>query len=258
MSRVGANPPDWRAQRLSLGIRVGARLTGEETLGSADTIRPFVRLRGVIGDPTGSVVRRPFDVMSLDLQINADDASPFGRAEMKGILRSWETGRSEKAATYFAITNTWDYVNTFAYEYGAPSFGAGFFTKMKSDDGWIMSASLTGNWIVLGATSSDYESYTGRAYDYGPGFGATLIATLRKGRTLFALESNVNWLRIMNGTDANHLVAENRLTATIPVFKSINIGSEFDVYHAERHYADYPDVSRRNPQLTAYLSYITY
>jgi len=33
-------------------------------------------------------------------------------------------------------------------------------------------------------------------------------------------------------------------------------GSEYVLYLADRHYADYPDVHTRNPELRAYVSWI--
>lgn len=50
-------------------------------------------------------------------------------------------------------------------------------------------------------------------------------------------------------------MTENRLTVGLPLRGPLGIGAEYSVYHAERNYADFADVSRRNPQLTTYLSW---
>ena len=254
MSRKGANPPDWRRHRFVSAIRAGARFTRDGTVEDADTLRAFARLRGVVGDPTGSVVRKPYDAFSIDVQLNADEITPVGRGQVFGLLRSWEVDRSERRNSYFAITNSWDYINNSAYELGAQSFGAGYLTRVKSDS-WTLNAGLTANWIVLGGTSSDYESYTGRSYDYGPGAGGRFFASLRHRWLFLGLESDLYYLRVMNGTDADHIVTENRLTAAVPVSGAFNLGTELSVYHARRHYADFDDVSERDPQLTAYVAW---
>ena len=254
MTRVGANPPGWGAQRLTSAVRVGSRSTGEGSLSNQDTTRAFFRLRLVHGDPTGSVCRTPFDAFSFDLQVNPQDASVIGRAQVVGVLHSWETHRDERSASYFALVHNYDYIDNWAYKIGAQSIGASLLHRRGSGD-WTLRAGLDANWIVLGGTTSDYASYTGRSYDYGPGAGGKLFAVLRhRTRSALAFESDLYYLRVMNGTPANHVVTENRLTASFPVHGPLNLGAEYSMYHAERHYADYPDVSKRAPQLTVYLS----
>src|SRR4029079_3864165 len=204
--------------------------------------------RGVYGDPTGSVVRKPFDAFSLDIQFNADDHSFIGRAQVLGLLRSWETGRSENTRTYFAVANGFDYIDTGAYTFGGENLGVSLLHRWTSGD-WRLNAGVTGKWIVLAGTSSDYGSYTGRGYDYGPGLGASGFAIMRNGRWSLAAESDVNFVRIMNGTEAHHLVAENRFTASAPLHKALNLGAEYNVYLAERHHDLYAAVARRDQEL---------
>jgi hypothetical protein len=255
IGRVGPNPPGRFPESFQAVLRGGLRYTGEESLENADTTRAFMRLRAVHGDQEGGECRKPFDVFTLDAQVNFNDDRPLGRVKSVGLLRSWETHRGSRAATYFAIVENFDYINNRAYKYGGQSVGGSFMTRVKSD-AWTMNAGVGLNWIILGGTSSDYESYTGRSYDYGPGGGAMLYAVLRhRGGSRVALESDLYHLRIMNGTDANHLVTENRLTVGLPLRGPLGIGSEYSLYHAERNYADFADVSARNPQLTAYLSW---
>jgi len=255
IGRVGPNPPGRFPESFQAVLRGGLRFTGEESLDNADTTRAFMRLRAVHGDPEGGECRKPFDVFSLDAQVNFNDDRPLGRVKSVGLLHSWETHRGSRASTYFAIVENFDYINNRAYKYGGQSVGGSFLTRVKSD-AWTMNAGVGLNWIILGGTSSDYQSYTGRSYDYGPGGGATFYAVLRhRGGGLVALESDLYHLRIMNGTEANHLVTENRLTVALPLRGPLGIGTEYSVYHAERSYADFADVSKRNPQLTAYLSW---
>jgi hypothetical protein len=255
IGRVGPNPPGRFPESFQAVLRGGLRFTGEESLDNADTTRFFARLRAVHGDPEGGECRKPFDVFSLDAQVNFDDARPLGRVKSIGLLHSWETHRGARASMVFAIVNNFDYINNRAYTYGGESVGGSWLARVKSD-AWTLNAGAGLNWIILGGTSSDYASYTGRSYDYGPGGGATFYAVLRhRGGGLLALESDLYLLRIMNGTEANHLLAENRLTLGLPLRGPLGIGTEYSVYHAERNYADFADVSKRNPQLTAYLSW---
>lgn len=243
IGRVGPNPPGRFPESFQGGVAGRAALHG----------RGEPRQRGhdaVVHAPACSS-RRPGRGRVPDFS----DAKPLGRVKSVGLLRSWEMHRGSRASTYFAIANNFDYINNRAYTYGGESVGGSFLTRVKSD-AWTMNAGVGLNWIILGGTSTDYESYTGRSYDYGPGGGATLYAVLRhRGGAVVALESDLYHLRIMNGTDANHLVTENRLTVGLPLQGPLGIGTEYSVYHAERNYADFADVSKRNPQLTAYLSW---
>ena len=253
LGRVGPNLPGRFPERFQSALRGGLRFTGEETLSNADTTRFFMRLRALHGDPAGGECTTPFDVFSLDAQVNFGDAKPLGRVEMIGLLHSWEMQQGPRASSCFAIVNNFHYINNRAYLYGDQSLGGSFLTRVRSND-WTIDAGVGLNWIILGGTSSDYESYTGRSFDYGPGAGARLYAVLsHRGRSVLALESDVYHLRIMNGTEADHLVTENRVTVGLPLKGPLGIGAEYSVYHAERDYADFPDVSKRNPQITTYL-----
>jgi hypothetical protein len=256
MTRVGPNPPDWNAFSLSSAVRAGARITGEGSLSNNDTTRAFFRFRIIHGDPTGSVVRKPYDAFSVDLQVNPQDVSIVGRAQVVGVLHSWETHRDEHSNSYFAFVHNYDYIDNWAYKIGAQSIGASLLHRHKTPS-WTLSSGIDANWIILGGTSSDYASYTGRTYDYGPGAGGKYFAALRhRSRSLLAIEGDYYYLRVLNGTPANHFVCENRVTASVPLYGSFNLGAEYSLYHAERHYRDFDDVSRRAPQLTAYLSLV--
>jgi hypothetical protein len=256
IGRVGPNPPGRFPESFQAVLRGGLRYTGEGSLDNADTTRAFVRLRAVHGDLEGGECRTPFDVFTFDAQVNFSEVKPLGRVKSIGIMRSWETHRGSRAASYFALVENFDYINNRAYTYGGQSVGGSYLTRVKSEN-WTLNTGVGLNWIILGGTASDYESYTGRSYDYGPGGGAMFYAVLRhRSGGLVALESDLYHLRIMNGTDAHHLVTENRVTVGLPLRGPLGIGSEYSLYHAERNYADFPDVSKRNPQLTAYLSWV--
>jgi Domain of unknown function (DUF3943) len=255
-TRIGPNPPGRGSEAFRANWRFGSRFTGEGTLTNADTVRAFMRLRGLYGDQAGGEIKKPFDAFSFDLQFNFQDAAVLGRAQVQGILRSWELSHSDRTSWYFAAVNHYDYVNNWAYVYGGQSVGAALLTRVKSQE-WTMDAGLTATWIILGGTSSDYASYTGRTYDYGPGAGGKFFAVLRRhGQNILGLESDLYYLRIMNGTDANHVVRESRLTVGLPVRGPFGFGAEFSMYNAERRYADYPDMNTRAPQATVYLSWM--
>jgi hypothetical protein len=202
------------------------------------------------------VVLTPYDAFSFDLQVNPQDVSLVGRAKVVGVLRSWETNREQHSNSYFAFVHNYDYVDTWAYKIGAQSLGPSLLDRRRSEN-WSLSSGVNLNWIILGGTTSDYASYTGRSYDYGPGAGAKYFKILRhRSRATLALEGDFYWLRVMNGTPANHGVSENRATLGIPIHRVLNLGAEYSLYHAERHYRDYDDVSKRAPQLTVYLALV--
>lgn len=255
MSHVGPNLPGRDPGKFRASLRAGPRFTGEHSLTNSDTTRGFVRLRGLYGDQAAGEIHTPFDAFSFDIQLNFKDKSAVGRAQIQGVLRSWEIARGEQRAAYFAFMNYYDYIDTWAYVYGGQSVGAMVLTR-RGTELWTFDAGLGLNWIILGGTSSDYASYTGRGYDYGPGVGARFFALLRRhGYIVLGAESDAHWLRILNGTEANHLVRESKITAGWPLLGQIGVGAEYTVYNAERNYRDYPDVSTRAPQLLAYLAF---
>jgi hypothetical protein len=251
---VHQNPPDRFPEHGGMRLDVGARVLGDERLWKASSSKLFLRLSANYGDPFLDTMERPFDHFDFTFHLNFDNA-PHRIAQIKsmGYLFGSEVSRSERAQHILAAYQHFDYVDNEAFTYGAQSVGASFLSRFLTDRGFETRTEFHANAIILGASKSDYFSISGREYDYGSGVGYKFNASI--GR-YFSLGHSGAYIYSLNGNAAQHFLNLSYLRATIPIRDYFVFGSEYVLYLADRHYADYPDVHTRNPELRAYVSWV--
>jgi len=249
--KVQANPPDRFPRNYRSRMDVGFRTVADDRLWSAtDTTKVYLRFKFDYGDMFFGDFEKPFDYFDFDLHLLFDDVSLIGRAEVDGLLGGVFLKESEPASHILAGFVKFDYLNTYRIEYGAQSFGAGLNSRFATPSGMEMRTELHTNVIVLGADTSDYRSISGRSYDYGPGVGYDLGASLaRDGWDFISLRHSQTWIHTVNGTDSDHFISESVVRMDLPVKYNIGLGLEYRLITAERRYADYEDVSRRSPEM---------
>jgi len=212
----------------------------------------------VYGDPFAGDRDKPFDYFDFSLQLNFKDKSAIGRLNITGLLFATPLSESETSAHLIGAFQHFDYINNWAFEFGGQSISASYLSNIE-----MGRTKLTTEFhalaVILGGTKSDYENFTGRSYDYGPGIGFKFVSTLfRQGRPFFTLSHQNYWLSILNGNEARHFVAMTKMRLDLPIQKFFGAGFEYDLYHADRHYTNYPDVSQRTPEFRAFLAWILY
>jgi len=253
---VSGNDPHRYPSKLRASYQFGARSLSETRIGDTDTTRLFMRAEFNYGDPFAGDREKPFDSFDFAIQINFDDVSAIGQAEAKGLLFATDLASSATSEHLLAAYQHYEYINNSAYEFGGQSISASYLSRIGSGPTELRTElHLTG--LILGGTKSDYENFTGRSYDYGPGVGFKLQATLtRNDRPLFTLGHSNHWLYVVNGDRANHLVAFTFARLDLQLRDFLGVGLEYDLYNAERRYEDFPDVSQRNPEIRAFLHWI--
>ncbi|HEX7881082.1 MAG TPA: DUF3943 domain-containing protein [Candidatus Eisenbacteria bacterium] len=256
VSRVGPNPSDWRPGYLGMRFDAGLRVTGEDKLTDADTTRAFISLEGQYGDPFGRDRRKPFDTFGFGVDLNFGDASVLSGVRARGLLAAADLKRSEKTNHLLGAFLNFDYANTNAYTLGGQSIGAGVMSRF--DDTFLgdIRTEIHANAVILGAVKSDYESYTGRAYDYGPGASAIIAASLvRNNRPWLSVRHSEVWIHTLNGTDGEHFVSVTRARVDVPIAPTLGVGAMYQLYLSDADYTDLEDTHHRLPELRAFLSF---
>jgi len=253
---VYANPPDRFPSKLQANYEIGFRTIGENRVWESDTTRVYMEMDFYYGDPFAGDVQKPFDSFDFNLQLNFNDKSFIGRAQAKGIYFASVLQESERTQHLVAAYQHYDYINNWAFEFGGQSISASYLSKIE-----LGRSSLTtefhGLGMILGATKSDYENFTGRSYDYGPGLGFEFQSVLhRQGRPFFTIGTSSFWIHVLNGNDANHFVSFTWARLDLQIRNFFGVGFEYDLYYAERHYDDFEDVSQRNPEFRVFFSWI--
>ena len=256
LTRVQPNPEIHYPSSMGVIGRFGSRTTYENQIGETDTTAAFVNLAFLHGDPFQKKFERPYDVFRADVQINFKDVQTLGLVHVGGLLSRKFLAGGANAKHVLGAYQYYDYINNRAFELGGQSIGAALDSRFPaSRDGKTELATtfvLAG--IVLGATKSDYVNQTARSYDYGPGGMAAFSGTLtRDGDEMLAMSHTEVYIHSLNGNRANHFLSVSRIAVGLPIKRGLVLGADYQLYLANRNYADFPDVNQRSPQLDFYF-----
>ena len=256
--KVYANPEEKYPMALRSNVEFGARTIGEEKLSNADTTRAYFRADFTYGDPFQGDIEKPYETFDFGVQVNFGDKTALAGAHIKGLLLAGVLKDEEGSQHLLGMFQHFDYVNTNAYELGGQSVSATYLGRMGSEKSAFV-AHFHANAVILGGTKSDYEDFTGRSYSYGPGTGfKLLLGWHRYGRPVLTFGHSSHWLFIVNGDAATHYLAYSRLRLDVRVHNTFGLGAELAVYHAERDYRDFENVSQVNPEARLYANWIAF
>jgi len=257
-TRVQRNPADRLPGDFHSNFEVGLRTIGEDQMWESDTTRVYIRAAFAYGDPFGGDTEKPFDSFTFDLQLNFGDVSGIGHAKINGLLFAYPLSESDNSTHLLTANQHFTYINNSAYELGGQTFSAGYLSKIDGNDVALVTK-LEANGILMGATKSDYEDFTGRSYCYGPGLGFSFATSLlRNNRPFFTLGHSSNWITSVNGDSADHYITYTYGRLDLPIQNFFGLGVEYNLYHAERKYDDFPDVIQRNPEVKLYMNWMAY
>jgi hypothetical protein len=255
-TRVHPNPPDRFPHSSHISYRAGLRTVGKDHLWTADTTRVFMELAANMGDPFLGDNKKPFDSFDFGIQLNFGDAKTFGRMQTIGLLAATPVMGTESSKHMIGFTQHFDYFNNNAFELGGQSLAATLLSQMKAGDSFAIRTQLHVNAIVMGGTKSDYESISGRSYDFGPGLGFKFGGTFYyKGHPFLLLSESEFWIHSVNGTAADHVVSMTRARIDVPLTRGLSLGADYVLYRADRNYRDFTDVHERIPELRTGVSF---
>lgn len=256
--KVYANPEEKYPSALRTTMEFGARTMGEDGSTASDTTRAFFRAHFAYGDPFEGDIEKPYETFDFSLQLNFGDKKTLGAAQVKGLLLATvlkDTGTSQHLLGVF---QHFDYVNNNAYEMGGQSIGATYLGRMGTQKSAFLTH-LHANAVIMGASKSDYKDFTGRSYSYGPGAGFKLkLAWHRNRKPILTFRHASHWLFVVNGAQGTHYVAYTSLRLDVRPLKKWGLGAEYAVYHAERQYNDFNNVSQVNPEGRLFINYVAF
>jgi hypothetical protein len=270
-----SDPLDWRPHNQENLAMAGVRFIGEgQSLSNNLDSHAYFELFHTQGDVFTNSRRGPFDYFDLDVQFNAGEKVPLGRAMIRGNLWTKPLGDSPSdPKNVLAIVQHFEYVNNTAYEWGGQSFGPSLYSRFGKSEGTQFRTRVDLIATLLGAVNSDYaflaqveDRERFREYDYGPGAGAAVSASMRlHSRARLDAYYRLQWLNVKNGSvystnnfdgsDANHVVQAAQLRAMYPVHKSTAVGADVGVFLRKSTYSlpVLADITQRNPEMHFYL-----
>jgi hypothetical protein len=266
------NPMDWRPENQRNWLAAGIRILGEgESISENTEDHGFFEYGHQQGNVFTNTRRGPFDYFDIAAQLNIGDKLPLGKAFIRGEL--WGTPLGDGETHVFAITQHFEYLNNNLYEWGGQSYGPTLFSRFGDRAKTHLDTRVDVIGTVLGAVNSDYsflaevenrERY--REYDYGPGGGVSVEASLTMKRVLLSGLYRFQYINVSNGSiystddfdgsDADHFIQAAGLRAVVPVRPDTGVGADFSVFLRKSEYS-LPvvddTVTQRNPQVRVFL-----
>ena len=247
-SRVG-NVPESSAALVALGQRRG---TGASPAGMAGS-RTFIGLTVQYGSAFGNL-RRPYDAFEFSLQLSPEEHVVLTHVGVSGVLSRRSLVRSPRSQLYLALFQHYDYDDLPVYKASSQSLSGALLYRRTGGTRTQVDLGLHLEAVPLAAISSDQHGFRRRDYDYGPGLGGRFKGTLRRnGRDLLQVDARTVWIHSVYGAEADHLATTARISAAVPVMRMMSIGGNVSLTVRRSSYRDMPSVTRRIPEVRAYL-----
>jgi Domain of unknown function (DUF3943) len=252
-TRAGSAPatvPETGSAFVAVGQR---RATGSAPSGMAGS-RTFVGLTVQYGSAFGNRVTRPYDAFEFNLHLSPEENVVLSHVAVSGVLSRRTLVRSTRNQLFLALFQHYDYDDLPAVKTSSQSLSGALLFRRNAGTRAEVNLGLHLEGVPLGAVSSDYEGVRRRDYDFGPGLGGRFLGSLRwDGRDLLRLDARAVWVHSVYGAEANHLVARARISAAVPVIRVVSLGGDVGLTVRRSSYRAAPRVTRRIPQLRAYL-----
>jgi hypothetical protein len=217
--------------------------------------QPFMELALQYGDAFGSGFTRPYDAFEFRVRVSPGSDTIVQHVGISGLLVRHPLSRSQEGQLFFGLFQHYQYDEVPGIKSSGNSMSAALIYQRNLDARTRLNLSAHAEGVVLGAISSDHGHYWRRDFDLGPGVGARAgVSFTRDGREWFRLDSRLLWLHSIHGSDANHLMSLVRVGAALPVAGAFGVGGDLALTTRHSRYRDHASVTRRAPELRAYLS----
>ncbi len=258
--RVGPNPPEHDPSAFFYGATVGVRHLSSDA--GAGTNGPSVSLDLGYGDPFTRPYRDPFDVFAMHLQVSPGSGGGLNTLQTYGRLYQTELPSwSDQATHLLVVGQQFDYLNNPVYQFGGQSAELGVLSRFTLPRGFRLQTQVSGSALILGGVDAPSIPLAAggdakRDYDFGPGLGTGLSATLYHGTTPYLLfYSRAEYLHSVSGTPADHAVVFAGLRGNLPVKGGFGVGFHLSGDSRASGYSDRPDITRHVVETQLFLSW---
>ena len=257
--KVVEKPAEYIPSSLHASFDAGVLWQGNDTSFTGASGDPYLQLNLGYGTVGSGRSTRPFDAFLVDMRLGGGGG--ISEATVRGRLFGRPTGgtpdTSSAPARYFNLVMGYDYQNNSAYQFGGQSIATSFTGRRALSPDWVLSTSLTGGGLVLGAMDSLYVDGPDRQYDFGPGLVySTRVDVLRKNLPVFRASYGGVWMHTVDGAQADHWVQGLRFDLIAPVRGKLGIGTTAEFIRRKSYYDAADDLMERFPRLRVYLTWM--
>jgi hypothetical protein len=235
---------------VAVGQRRGTGGSPPEMAGS----RPFIGLTVQYGSAFGDQVKRPYDAFEFSLHLSPEEDVVLSHVAVSGVLSRRTLTRTPRNQLFLALFQHYDYDDLRVFKASSQSLSGALLFRRKAGARTDVDLGLYLEALPLGAISSEHQGVRRRDYDFGPGLGGRFLGSLRRdGRDLLRLDARTIWIHSVYGAEADHLSATARISAAVPVMRMVSVGGDVGLTVQRSSYRAEPRVTKRLPQVRAYL-----
>jgi hypothetical protein len=270
--RSHANPGEHEPPPLALQLQAGVRLATDSLSSGHRSVAGALVAELEYGDAFDTPYTRPFDVFLLRGLISPSNTSPVGEARVAGRLYAHElTYTSAPIRTIFTVRQKIEYTENPAYKFGGQSVEAGLVTSFDLGNGVDVRTESFVEAIMLGAVDAakfTTDTTTGvrtgiagsaRTYDFGPGAGFDVRASLRVNRfTVLSARWHGTLVHSVSGSPADHHTQLPSVEVALPVTRTLGLGAYAGWYARRSSYFGNLGETKTYPDYRAYLVWQTH
>jgi len=199
-------------------------------------------------------ISRPYDAFEFSLHLSPNEHVVLTHASVSGLLGRTTLEQSPRSQLLLGVYQHYDYDDLPLTKSSSQSVSGALLYRRTVSRRLQLDLGLHAEVVPLGAVSSEHGGVRRRDYDFGPGLGGRFTATLRHdGRELIRLDGRTVWLHSLYGANADHVGTAARISAAVPLLRTVSVGGDIGLNIRQSTYRDQPRVTHRAPQLRAYL-----
>jgi len=247
------NPEDRKPKDYLLTVNAGIRSldkTGEGSAFATERVEEglFV-LDMYYGNLFRENIKKPFSTFRLSLALSSGSPS-LTRLEAYGNLIGRYLVDSKRTQHLFLTTLNYAYYNNPGFIYGGTSIVPGLRSLFQLGESTRIITNVGIDLIAMGATPNDYfTDPEGRNYDFGPGFGINLSASIQNYIwDLVKIVYTSKWIYTQSEpAGSRHHIELLMISGQLPIRKYFAVGIGVGAYWRNSYYDNFDDVTRINP-----------
>lgn len=249
------NTEAYEIQPLFIDMDYGINRVLEGTKFFTGVANGVIDLNMMYGLPFVKEKRKPFDFFRVRASFSFGAGQPpIGTLTSYGILygKNFEKKNHKIMAGIF---QHYDFFDNNTYKVGGISFGAGLLTLYTGTNKKSLASSVHLNIMPIGAANSEYSAFGEKEYNFTTGFNMKFESVFDFGWGDALVNYNIYFMHTVIGTPSNEYVGILRPRLRVRIYKGLGVGTEYDFYHREGYYKDYPDVFIRNNETKVFVYY---
>ena len=194
-------------------------------------------------------IKKPFSTFQLSLALSSG-APSLTRLEAYGNLIGRYLVDSKRSQHLFLTTLNYAYYNNPGFVYGGTSIVPGLRSLFQLSESTRIITNVGIDLIAMGATPNDYfTDPEGRNYDFGPGFGINLSASIQNYIwDLIKIVYTSKWIYTQSEPGGSrHHIHLLMISGQLPIRKYFAVGIGVGSYWRESYYENFDDIMRVNP-----------